>query len=402
MTFRTVVFRFLARRPLAPVAALALALACVGALRATASTDSARVGVRLTDRGCTLAGSAASRDVRFRVANHGRVPLAFSIAGRRVVVRPGATARLAVRFAHAGAYGYRCSRRGRADQRGTFRIVTAGGPGPSAAAPCVGSATPAAYEHVVWIVMENKAYSDVIGSANAPNLNRLARACGLASNFHAEGHPSLPNYIAMTSGGTQGITNDADPDSHKLNVESIFQQVGDWRSLEESMPSPCSLTDSSDYAVRHNPAAYYVNIRSACAVRDVPLGRSPDLSARFTFVTPNICHDMHSSSCAGDTAGEVRQGDTWLGTFLPSVFDSKQYRAGTTVVFVTWDEDAGGASNAGRVPTLVFAPSVKPGTVSTAQFDHYSLLRTTEELLGLHPFLGAAAAAASMRTAFAL
>jgi hypothetical protein len=390
------------RRPLPYLATAGLALASVAALQAGASTDSVRVAVRLTDRGCTLAASARSRDVEFRVANEGHVRLAFAIAGRRIVVQPGRAARVAVEFPHAGTYGYRCSRRGHTDQRGSFRVVTSGG-GPTAAAPCGTSPSrPTTYEHVVWIVMENKSFSDVIGSANAPNLNRLAHLCGLAANFRAEGHPSLPNYIAMTSGSTQGITNDGGPDSHKLNVDSIFQQVGDWRSLEESMPSPCSMSDTSDYAVRHNPAVYYLGLRATCAARDVPLGRTPDLSARFTFVTPNVCHDMHSSSCAGDTAGEIREGDAWLGPFLASVFETKQYRAGATAVFVTWDEDAGGDKNAGHVPTLVFAPSVKPGTVSNVQFDHYSLLRTTEELLGLHSFLGAAATAPSMRSAFGL
>src|SRR5205823_11590753 len=89
--------------------------------------------------------------------------------------------------------------------------------------PCGTAASPpATYDHVVWVVMENKGYSSIIGSSSAPYVNRLARQCGSASRFFAEAHPSLPNYIAMTSGSTQGITDDLDPSAHRLAVPSIF------------------------------------------------------------------------------------------------------------------------------------------------------------------------------------
>src|SRR5207253_163666 len=108
---------------------------------------------------------------------------------------------------------------------------------PPAGAPCgIASAAPSRWDHVVWIVFENKTYSEIIGSANAPYINSIAKRCGSASNFFAEAHPSLPNYVAMTSGSTQGITDDHDPSAHPLNVASIFSQLGaGWRSLEESM-----------------------------------------------------------------------------------------------------------------------------------------------------------------------
>jgi hypothetical protein len=64
---------------------------------------------------------------------------------------------------------------------------------------------PVRYKHVVWIVMENKGYSDIIGSPSAPYINSLAKKCGVAANLYAESSPSLPNYIAMTSGSTQKI-----------------------------------------------------------------------------------------------------------------------------------------------------------------------------------------------------
>jgi hypothetical protein len=266
-------------------------------------------------------------------------------------------------------------------------------PDAAAAGPCgTASTPPARYDHVVWVVMENKAYSSVIGSASAPYENRLAGQCASAVNFFAETHPSLPNYIAMTSGSPQGITDDAAPSSHPLNVPSIFSQLGRrWRSLQESMPSNCLLTKSGRYAVKHNPAAYYTNIRAGCGALDVPLTDSPDISARFTFVTPNLCNDSHDCT--------VATGDAWLKTFLGKVFAGSEYQAGKTAVFVTWDEDDTSHSN--HIATLVAAPSVAPGTAPTATFGHYSMLRTTEAMLGLR-FVGAARTAKSMRPAFGI
>src|SRR3954447_5816757 len=150
----------------------------------------------------------------------------------------------------------------------------------SANAPC-GNArhAPRRYAHVVWIVMENHAYDNVIGSSQAPYENQLAKRCALATNFKAETHPSLPNYLAMTSGSTHGVSDDDPPSSHPLTGPSIFSQLGgSWRALQESMPSNCALSSSGVYAVRHNPGAYFTNIRNACERQNVPLGDSPNLS----------------------------------------------------------------------------------------------------------------------------
>ncbi len=271
----------------------------------------------------------------------------------------------------------------------------------TAADPCgVFASAPAAWDHVVWIVFENKSYSQVVGSANAPYIDGLAGRCGLATNFFAEAHPSLPNYIAMTSGSTQGIADDAGPSSHPLAAASIFSQLnGGWRTLAEGMPSNCALADSGYYAVRHNPAAYYTGVRTACATQDVPVASTPDVSARFTFVTPNLCDDMHASTCGTDAGSETKNGDSWLSSFLPKILGSPTYQAGRTAVFITWDEDDSGSGQ--HVATLVVAPSVPAGVAVATTFNHYSLLRTTEEMLGLG-YLGGAQTALSMRAGFHL
>jgi hypothetical protein len=260
------------------------------------------------------------------------------------------------------------------------------------------SQPPGGYDHVVWIVMENHSFDDIIGSSDAPYINQLADEHGLAASFYAESHPSLPNYIAMTSGSTQGISDDDDPSAHKLDVPSLFSLLpgGSSRSLLESMPGNCAKTDSGEYAVRHNPMAYYVNLGAGdCARFNVPLADPPDLSARFTFVTPNLIHDMHN--------GTVSDGDAWLSTFMPKLLAGAEYTAGRTAVFLTWDEDSsilGLGDN--HIPTLVIAPSVPAGTRVTARLDHYAMLRATQEMLGVEPLLGAAATAADLRTPFNL
>lgn len=256
--------------------------------------------------------------------------------------------------------------------------------------PC-GQATTATYDHVVWIMLENVGYS-IIGSPSAPYLNSLADQCGLATNDLAVSHPSLPNYIALTSGSTQGITDDGEPDTHVLSAPSIFSQLnGDWRTYAESMPSACDRVTSGLYAARHNPAVYYVPISASCKRDDLPLARPMNLAAAFTMIVPNICDDMHSCP--------VRTGDEWLRRYVPTIIQSPQYQSGSLALFITFDENDSQATN--RVPTIVVAPSVPHGQRVAVALTHYSLLRTTETLLKV-PLLGGAKNATSMIAPFHL
>jgi len=273
----------------------------------------------------------------------------------------------------------------------------------SASTPC-GWRTSAKYRHVIWIWMENRTYTSVLGSgSSAPKLASYAGKCGLATNYYAITHPSLPNYLAATSGSTGGIRTDCAPSSCPQKRSSVFGQIqaagGQWRAYNESMPSNCFQSATSSYAPKHNPAAYFTPVRSRCRSWDIPMGGTSGAFAgalanrtlrAFSFVTPNICHDGHD--CSTSTA------DTWLGGWLGRITSSAAYRAGDTAVFVTWDEGVGTNQH---IATVVIAPTVPRALRVSTHLTHYSLLRTTEDLLGL-AHLGAAANARGMLTAFHL
>jgi hypothetical protein len=255
----------------------------------------------------------------------------------------------------------------------------------------------ASIHHVIWIWMENHDYDGVIGASSAPYLNSLAAGCGLATNYRNITHPSLPNYIAATSGlagnKLKPFSGDCNPDSQcSTGVSSIFAQVN-WRAYQESMPTPCDASDDGRYAARHNPPIYYRSL-AGCRQRDLPLTPlARDLAGNslpaFSFITPNLCNDAHSCTLSA--------GDDWLANEVPRIVQSPAYRAGQTALFITFDESEGGS----RVATVVVSPSTPAGRRSGELFNHYSLLRTAEDLLQVPP-LGRARAARSMANSFGL
>jgi phospholipase C len=283
----------------------------------------------------------------------------------------------------------------------------------AATAPCGTVSTPPTYQHVIWIWMENHSYGDIIGNtAQAPYINSLAAECGLATNYHNISHPSLPNYIAGTSGlgGRQIKLFDNDCSVSKkcsTSAPSIFGQGETWKAYQESMPANCAPSNSGEYAVRHDPPPYYTTL-AGCATLDVPYGQlATDLANNalpaFSFVTPNLIDDMHD--------GTIADGDSWLASNLPTILSSPEYQSGSTAVFITWDEGTGGKTGEDctanttdascLVATIVISPSTPAGATSATLFNHYSLLGTTEQLLGL-PALGQAASYPTLTAAFNL
>lgn len=250
---------------------------------------------------------------------------------------------------------------------------------------------------VVWIWFENKGYLNLTADA-APYFTKIKSECGYASNYTSVTIcSSLPEYIASTSGSPQGICDNNVPAAYPLDVDNVFRQIDDagktWTSYQEGMPANCSGTNSGLYAVKHNPAAYYVGSLGAnsCSINDVPLSASPTFASDFTIIEPDLCNSMHDCP--------VRTGDTWLSNLLPKVLGSTDYQAGNTAVFVTFDE--GGGPGGETLYTLVLSPYTSPGTVSTTAFNHYSLLATLQATLGL-PCLLNSCTATDMRSSFGM
>jgi hypothetical protein len=245
--------------------------------------------------------------------------------------------------------------------------------------PAVTSGSPAA-AHVFVVVMENHSFSEAISQ---PYTAQLAARYAVASNYHAVSHPSLPNYLALTSGSTWGITDDA---YHRLPAGGLGAQLTEaglsWRGYMEGLGADC-LANNSRYAVKHNPFAYY---GGACPSNVVPLGAlQGDLAStppRFVWITPDLCHDGHD--CSAGTA------DAFLKDLVPRLLAIPAWQQ-NGLLLITWDEDDGSASN--HVLTLVVAPRLAVHA-SGRPYDHYSLLATVEDSLGL-PRLGRAAQASA-------
>ena len=249
--------------------------------------------------------------------------------------------------------------------------------------------------HVVVIVMENKEASQVLGNRSAPYLNSLVRRYGLATQSFGVTHPSLPNYLALTSGSTQGITSDCT--SCSVNAPNIVDQLTragvSWKAYLEGYPGHCFTgATAGAYAKRHNPFIYYTDVahdRARCS-RFVGFGAlSADLRAgqlpTYSWITPSVCNDTHDCG--------VAVGDRFLAATVPSLLSALGPHG---FLVLTWDEGAsnagccGGAARGGHIATLVAGPDVIPGSRESSPVDHYGVLATIERALAL-PLLGQAA-----------
>jgi hypothetical protein len=236
--------------------------------------------------------------------------------------------------------------------------------------------------HVVVAVFENKASGAVVGSSVAPYLTGLARSGANFTNAHGVTHPSEPNYLAMFSGSTHGVTDDRCPLSFSGgNLAAQLRAAGlSFVGYSEGLPATgytgCS---SGGYARKHNP---WVDFTDLPASVNQPLSAMPGNYADLptvSFVVPNLCNDMHDCS--------VATGDAWARAHLAPY--ASWARTHDSVLIVTFDEHDGTAAN--HIPTFVVGAGVRQ-TTSDQRIDHYSLLRTLEEMYGLPPLGGATTA----------
>ena len=247
-------------------------------------------------------------------------------------------------------------------------------------------------DKVVLVVFENKEFPQVVGTGAAPTFDAFAKRYALLTDYRGVAHPSLPNYLALVSGSTQGVTSDCTTCVVAArNLADTLERAGrTWKTYAEGLPAPGFTGPSAGrYAKKHDPLLYFEDVvgRPDRLRRIVPLTAfRRDLEAHalpdFSLVVPDLCHDMHDCP--------VSTGDAWLGAFLGPLLRSGELGHG--VVYVVFDEGTGDAGGGGRVPALVVGPLVRPGARARGPLDHYSLLRTIEDAWRL-PRLARSAAA---------
>lgn len=234
----------------------------------------------------------------------------------------------------------------------------------------------------MWL--ENHEY-DTVTSASMPYLTGLANQYGLASQFYAVSHPSLPNYLAVWSGSTQGITDDAD---HDLGAETLASQLTaagrTWKAYQQNYPTSGCFTGSAfsgpldgngvagTYVRKHDPPMSFTAVSGTSQCANIAPLASFTTSASLTFVTPNLCNDAHD--CSLTTA------DNFLAGFLPKVFTSADWPS--TLLIVSFDEGSTSTNGGGHVYTLV-ARQGMPHLVSATFHNHYGMTRTVENVYGL-------------------
>jgi phosphatidylinositol-3-phosphatase len=235
-------------------------------------------------------------------------------------------------------------------------------------------------DHVMVVVFENEDAQDVLGSRKAPYLTSLAASGATFTDAHGETHPSQPNYLALFSGSTQGVTDDHCLD--QLPGDNLGSQllaaglsfVGWSEGLPQAGYTGCT---SGDYARKHNP---WVNFSNLPPSVNQPLSAMPQDYGQLptvSFVVPDLCNDMHDCGVAA--------GDAWAKKVLdPYVSWATEHNS---LLLVTFDEDSGSKDN--HIPTFLVGAGVQT-TTSSGRIDHYDLLRTIQEMYGLAP-LGKAA-----------
>ena len=274
-------------------------------------------------------------------------------------------------------------------------------PSPSATVDITPTVTPSTtptpsslprYDHIVVVIEENHGYSDIIGSSSAPYINSLAGQGMLFTNSHAITHPSEPNYLDLFSGSDQGVIGDAcdssvysPPDLGGQLMSAKYSFAGYSEGLAAPGDTSCSHS-STGYARKHAPWANFSDTNGPTT--NLPFTSFPTTTAGYSalptvsIIDPNLTNDMHD--------GTIQQGDTWLQQNMDAY--AQWAKTNNSLLIVTWDENdtsTGDASN--QIATMFVGQHVQVGTNNTS-IDHFSVLRTLEDMYGLTPANNAASA----------
>jgi hypothetical protein len=280
------------------------------------------------------------------------------------------------------------------------------------------SAAPS-FSHVFIVMEENHSYSEVVGNPLMPYLNILINNYGLATQYFANQHHSLPNYLWITSGSNDGVSIDTcTPVIGSDNVVEELKKTGvSWKAYQQSLPYAGYLgCGSGYYHKRHNPFAYYKIVVDSTLQRKkiVPFTRfAADLAnnsfARYNFITPDICFDMHSdpacsNGCTSTSSSAcLTQADKFLQTEIGPLLNTDMFQpGGHGLLIITFDESVGTdkTNGGGHVAWVAVSPLAKPGYRSTNYYQHQSTLRLMLEGLGVTTLPNGAATAPDMNEFF--
>ena len=254
---------------------------------------------------------------------------------------------------------------------------------------------------MVLVVEENHGYSDVIGNSSMPYLNGLASQYGLATQYFANAHPSLPNYLVLTTGATETFDDNFSGTISDDNVVRELVKAGkSWKAYIESIPSAGYMGgDTGSYLRHHNPFTYFSDMQNdntqaaiIVAFTQFATDLTDNALPQYAFVVPDVTNDAHD--------GTLAQADAWLQSNIDPLLKSSAFQ--NTLLLITFDEgdqsdlDHGG----GHVATLIVSPQAKTGYQSHAEYQHQSLLRLALAASGVKTFPGTAATAPDMTEFF--
>jgi hypothetical protein len=299
------------------------------------------------------------------------------------------------------------------------------------------------YEHIFVIIAENKAYEQIIGSPNAPHLNQLAKTYGSATQFYGEVHPSEANYVAMLGGSTFGIHDDdayycyaaslkpfcgnrkaAGYANHTIEQPSLVDQLQQhklsWKGYFEDLPEPGSAAVIAPskmrplYASKHNGFMNFKRVQDdpdraqkivalPQLTTDLKSGKVPN----YSHIILNQCQEMHGLSECPNTPDLIRTGDDRIAQVVQQIMSSSTWSAASnSAIVITWDEDSGKTSGqqgccgydphsaanfgGGHIATIVITNHGRQHVTDSTPYNHYSLLRTTEDAFGIYEYLNQA------------
>jgi hypothetical protein len=254
-----------------------------------------------------------------------------------------------------------------------------------------------AIDHVVIVIEENAEFPNIIGNRVMPYMNALASEYGLATQFYGNTHPSIGNYLMMTTGAITTQNNDYTGVVDTDNVVRKLIAAGrSWRSYAEGMPVVGYLgaTANNNYVKKHNPFAFFTDVANDSVQRRnlVPFTRfhqdmnGPGLPA-YSFVVPNLCSDGHDCTLSVE--------DQWLHDNIGPLLRNPRFQQ-SGLLIISFDEGVTNTFGGGRIVTIVVGPRAKRGFQSATRYQHQSLLRFSMEVLGLSSYPNAGAGAPSM------